>query len=144
MASWPISAGPRAHEDDAERAVRTGLALVDAVGRLGEPKAEPNIADRLASSGRRVPLRSTRPTISSAGDGTPLAARVGIATGIAAVGDLIGEGASREEAVVGEVPNLAARLQALAKPSGVVIRASPTSACSASARPIIRPARSTR
>jgi class 3 adenylate cyclase len=37
------------------------------------------------------------------------------------VGDLIGEGASREEAVVGEVPNLAARLQALAKPGGVVI-----------------------
>ena len=45
-----------------------------------------------------------------------LRARAGIATGIVVVGDLIGEGASREEAVVGETPNLAARLQELAEP----------------------------
>ena len=50
-----------------------------------------------------------------------LQARVGIATGLAVVGDLIGEGAAREEAVVGDVPNLAARLQALAAPGTVVI-----------------------
>jgi predicted ATPase len=50
-----------------------------------------------------------------------LQARVGIATGTAVVGDLIGEGASREAAVVGDVPNLAARMQVLAAPNTVVI-----------------------
>ena len=47
--------------------------------------------------------------------------RVGIATGLVVVGDLIGEGASQEHEVVGETPNLAARLQALAEPDTVVI-----------------------
>src|SRR5918993_5924930 len=82
---------PRAHEDDAERAVRAGQALVEAIAELD---AHPEVR---------------------------LQARVGIATGMAVVGDLIGEGASREEAVIGEVPNLAARLQALAEPGCVVI-----------------------
>jgi class 3 adenylate cyclase/predicted ATPase len=82
---------PMAHEDDAERAVRAGLATVDALARQ-QPAA-----------------------------GEPLAARVGIATGLVMVGELIGEGAAREEAVVGETPNLAARLQALAAPGKVVI-----------------------
>jgi class 3 adenylate cyclase/tetratricopeptide (TPR) repeat protein len=82
---------PRAHEDDAERAVRAGLALAEAVGGLAaQPEAR-------------------------------LQARVGIATGHVVVGDIVGEGASREEAVVGDVPNLAARLQALAEPGTVVI-----------------------
>ena len=75
---------PRAHEDEAERAVRAGLAIAEAVGRLETPAAR------------------------------PLAARVGIATGLVVVGDLVGEGAAQEEAVVGETPNLAARLQAQA------------------------------
>ena len=82
---------PRAHEDEAERAVRAGLAAVGAVHDL-----------TLANSGR-------------------LAARIGIATGPVVVGELIGEGAAREETVVGETPNLAARLQSLASPNGVVI-----------------------
>jgi class 3 adenylate cyclase len=82
---------PRAHEDDAERAVRAGLTLVDAIPRL-EPQTD-------------VRLRG----------------RIGIATGQVVVGDLVGAGASRDEAVVGEVPNLAARLQALARPGAVVI-----------------------
>jgi class 3 adenylate cyclase len=82
---------PKAHEDDAERAVRAALALLDGVGRLRTPAGE------------------------------PLAARVGIATGLVVVGDLLGEGAAREETVVGETPNLAARLQALAPPGGVVV-----------------------
>ena len=82
---------PQAHEDDAERAVRAGLELTAAIGKLATP-------------------------VNSA-----LAARVGIATGIAMVGELLGEGAAREETVVGEVPNLAARLQALAAPGSVVI-----------------------
>src|SRR6516164_3697759 len=83
---------PRAHEDDAERAVRAGLGVIDAVGRLD--------------------LRSVK-----------LQARIGIATGLVVVGDLIGEGSAQEQSVVGETPNLAARLQALAAPGAVVIAA---------------------
>jgi class 3 adenylate cyclase len=83
---------PRAHEDDAERAVRAGLDVIDAVGRLD--------------------VKSVK-----------LEARVGIATGLVVVGDLIGEGSSQEQSVVGETPNLAARLQALAEPDAVVIAA---------------------
>ena len=82
---------PRADEHDAERAVHAGLALVEAVAGL----------DTAA--------------------GAPLQVRVGIATGLVVVGDLIGQGASQEQAVVGETPNLAARLQALAEPGSVVI-----------------------
>jgi class 3 adenylate cyclase len=82
---------PRAHEDDAERAVRAGLELVGAIAQL-------------------APLPEVH-----------LRARIGIDTGVVVVGDLIGQGASREEAVVGDVPNLAARLQALAAPGTVVI-----------------------
>jgi class 3 adenylate cyclase/pimeloyl-ACP methyl ester carboxylesterase len=82
---------PRAHEDDAERAVRAGLQLVETIARL---QAHANVR---------------------------LQARIGIATGPAVVGDLIGEGAAREETVVGETPNLAARLQARAAPGNVVI-----------------------
>jgi class 3 adenylate cyclase len=82
---------PRAHEDEAERAVRAGLALVQTVGQLKAPT------------------------------GTALAARVGIATGLVVVGDLVGEGAFQEQAVVGETPNLAARLQGIAAPGQVVI-----------------------
>jgi class 3 adenylate cyclase/predicted ATPase len=81
---------PTAHEDDAERAVRAGLAVVEAVGRL--------------------PM-----------EGEPLQVRIGIATGLVVVGDLVGAGAAQEQAVVGETPNLAARLQALAPPNAVVI-----------------------
>ena len=50
-----------------------------------------------------------------------LQARIGLATGLAVVGDLIGSGAAQEQAVVGETPNLAARLQALAEPGAIVI-----------------------
>ena len=84
---------PQANEDDAERAIRAGLAIVDAVARLNTPAGPP---------------------------GT-LSARVGIATGLVIVGDLIGSGPSLEAAAVGETPNLAARLQAVAEPGMVVI-----------------------
>src|SRR5467141_2617801 len=84
---------PQAHEDDAERAVRAGLGLIDAVSRLDVKSIE-------------------------------LQARVGIATGLVVVGDLIGEGSAQEQSVVGETPNLAARLQTLAEPDAVVIAAS--------------------
>jgi class 3 adenylate cyclase/predicted ATPase len=82
---------PRASEDAAERAVRAGLAVAAAVGGL------------------------------SAGAGGSLVARIGVATGLVVVGDLLGEGAAREEAVTGETPNLAARLQQAAEPGAVVI-----------------------
>ena len=91
---------PQAHEDDAERAVRAGLELTAAVSALEAPG--------LALGGGRDERQ-------------PLAARVGIATGLVMVGELIGEGAAKEQTVVGETPNLAARLQALAAPGSVVI-----------------------
>src|SRR5262249_33427271 len=53
--------------------------------------------------------------------GTPLQTRVGIATGLGVVGDLIGSGAAQEEAIVGDTPNLAARLQRIAEPDTVII-----------------------
>ncbi len=85
---------PHAHENDAERAVRAGLDIVTAIPRLETAARE------------------------------PLKARVGIATGVVVVGDLIAEGASEGHAVVGDTPNLAARLQAIAEPGTVVISAS--------------------
>ena len=84
---------PRAQEGDAERAVRAGLQLLEAVAAL-----------------------TPRPEVS-------LQARIGIATGLVVVGDLIGAGAAKEEAVVGETPNLAARLQSLAEPGSLLISA---------------------
>jgi class 3 adenylate cyclase/predicted ATPase len=81
---------PQAHEDDAERAVRAGLAIARTVAGL-------------EVGGHR------------------LAARIGIATGLVVVGERVGEGEAQERAVVGETPNLAARLQASAPPGGVVI-----------------------
>ncbi|MET3842839.1 adenylate/guanylate cyclase domain-containing protein [Bradyrhizobium sp. OAE829] len=82
---------PKASEHDAERAVRAGLSLIEAV-----------------------------PNLQTAA-GVPLSVRIGIATGLVVVGDLIGTGAALEQAVVGETPNLAARLQALAEPGSLVI-----------------------
>src|SRR5947199_10300619 len=72
---------PRAHEDDAERAVRAGLDIISAVGRI-KPRC-----------------------------GVKLEVRIGIATGLVVVGDLVGQGAAQEQAVVGDTRNLAARLE---------------------------------
>ena len=82
---------PQAHEHDAERAVQAGLALAEAMPKL------------------------------KTAAGVPLQVRVGIATGLVVVGDLIGSGEAQERGIVGETPNLAARLQALAEPNMVVI-----------------------
>ena len=82
---------PAAHEDDAERAVRSGLAILSGVGRLQLP------AD------------------------VSLQTRIGIASGIVVVGDLVGEGVTQENAAIGETTNLAARLQSLAGPNTVFI-----------------------
>jgi class 3 adenylate cyclase len=80
---------PQAQEDDAERAVRAGLDLIQAAGGLK----------------------------SSA----PLLTRVGIATGLVVVGDLIGSGGAQEQVIVGETVNLAARLQSVAEPNTLVV-----------------------
>lgn len=88
---------PAVHEDDAERAVRAGLGIVEAVSEFANDTVATKAPD--------------------------LKVRVGIATGPTVVGDLIGEGAARENSVVGETPNLAARLQGLAKPNEVVVSA---------------------
>jgi class 3 adenylate cyclase len=80
---------PQAHEDDAERAVRAGLAVIEAVGGLSTKEE--------------------------------LRVRLGVASGLVVVGDLIGAGAAQERGVVGETPNLAARLQALAQRDTLVI-----------------------
>ena len=86
---------PTAHEDDAERAVRAGLELVEAVSKLND------------SMGRFAD--------------TELQVRVGIATGLVVVGDVIAEGVTDRDAVAGEASNLAARLQGLASPNSVIV-----------------------
>ena len=85
---------PGAHEDDAARAVHAGLEIADAV------------------AGLQTRARQT------------LSVRIGVATGLVVVGDLVGEGSAQEQAVVGDTPNLAARLQGLAEPGTVVVAAS--------------------
>ena len=82
---------PQAHEHDAERAVHAGLAIAEAAPKLNTAA------------------------------GAPLHVRVGIATGIVVVGDLVGSGEAQERGVVGDTPNLAARLQSIAAPDTVVI-----------------------
>lgn len=82
---------PQAHENDAERAIRAGLEINRVVGEM-----------RLD-------------------DGRALAVRIGIATGQVVVGDIVGHGAAEERAVLGDTPNLAARLQGIALPGTVVV-----------------------
>lgn len=82
---------PQAHEDDALRALRSAKAAIAAVRGLAAP------------------------------DNTAIAARIGVATGEVVVGDFIGSGVDEQGAVVGETPNLAARLQAVAGENAVVV-----------------------
>jgi len=85
---------PRAHEDDAERAVRAGLKILAAMKRLRTPADE------------------------------ELQVRIGIATGQVVIGDLIGDGAAQERAVIGDASNIAARLQSSAAPGSIVVAGS--------------------
>src|SRR6202023_2490160 len=78
---------PRAFEDAAERAVRAANGILAEVGGIAGP------------------------------DGTRLQARIGIATGLVVVGEIVGTGSAQERTIVGETPNLAARLQSLAAPA---------------------------
>jgi class 3 adenylate cyclase/tetratricopeptide (TPR) repeat protein len=88
---------PRAHEDEAERSARAGLDIVAVMADLNAAIPRP--------------------------PGVELRVRIGIATGPVIVGDQIGEGTASETAVIGETPNLAARLQALAEPNQIVVSA---------------------
>jgi class 3 adenylate cyclase/tetratricopeptide (TPR) repeat protein len=87
---------PLAHEDDAQRAVRAGLGILEAMGQL-----HPSLGQ---------------------GWEVPLAVRLGIHTGLVVVGE-VGEGARQEQLALGETPNVAARLQGLAAPNTLVISA---------------------
>jgi TOMM system kinase/cyclase fusion protein len=87
---------PQAHEDDAQRAVRTGLGILDAMGDLNKA------------------LQQT--------EGIQLAIRVGIHTGLVVVGDMGGAG-RREQLALGEVPNVCSRIQGLAEPNTVAMSA---------------------
>jgi class 3 adenylate cyclase/tetratricopeptide (TPR) repeat protein len=82
---------PHAFEDAAERAVRAGIGILAEISKIARP------------------------------DGAALQARVGIATGLVVVGEIIGAGSAQERTIVGETPNLAARLQALAAPDTILI-----------------------
>jgi class 3 adenylate cyclase len=82
---------PQGQEDAAERSVYAALALINSVMQLKGP------------------------------DKQPLETRVGISTGVVVIGDIIGSGAAREHAIVGETPNLAARLQTLAEPNSILV-----------------------
>ncbi|WGD53200.1 adenylate/guanylate cyclase domain-containing protein [Bradyrhizobium sp. CB1650] len=82
---------PRAFEDAAERAVRAGIGILSEVGAIELP------------------------------DGTTVQARIGIATGLVVVGEIIGTGMAQERTIVGETPNLAARLQALASANCILV-----------------------
>ena len=87
---------PLAHEDDAQRAVRTGLGIVEALGQLNTRLGQER--------------------------GVHLAVRLGIHTGLVVVGE-VGGGTRQEQLALGETPNLAARLQGIAAPNTVVISA---------------------
>ena len=82
---------PRAFEDAAERAVRAAIAIIAEIAGVVGP------------------------------NGAPLQARIGIATGLVVIGEIIGAGTAQEHSIVGETPNLAARLQALAAPDAILV-----------------------
>ena len=83
---------------------------------FGYPQAHEDDAERAVRAGLELVA-----AIGALKTHAPLQTRVGIATGLVVVGDLIGSGASQEQAIVGETPNLAARLQGVAEPNSVVI-----------------------
>ena len=90
---------PRAHEDDAERALHAGLEIITHVHQL-EPRAD-----------------------------LSLQTRIGVATGLVVVGESVGEDSAKEQVVMGETPNLAARLQGVAEPDQLVVADSTRQLC---------------
>lgn len=86
---------PQAHEDDAARAIQAGLRIIDEIPKLNGQFNNP--------------------------EEVPIAVRLGTATGLTVVGDIIGPGASELKSATGETPNLAARMQSIAEPDSLVI-----------------------
>ncbi len=86
---------PESHEDDTERAIRAAFGIIEATSELNH-------------SLTHYP-------------GVELAVRIGVATGLVVVGDIVGRGATEQDAAVGQTPNLAARLQGAAEPNSIVI-----------------------
>jgi class 3 adenylate cyclase len=83
---------------------------------FGYPEAHEDDAERAVQAGLELIA-----VVSALKTPAPLQSRVGIATGLVVVGDLVGSGSSQEQAIVGETPNLAARLQGIAEPNTVVV-----------------------
>jgi len=86
---------PQAHEYDAERAIQAGLRIIDDIPKMNGQFSNP--------------------------EEVPIAVRLGVATGLTVVGDIIGEGASEQQSATGETPNLAARMQSLAEANSLII-----------------------
>jgi class 3 adenylate cyclase/tetratricopeptide (TPR) repeat protein len=86
---------PKSLERNAERAVRSGLVIIDALAALNHTIGKANDVD--------------------------IAVRIGISTGMVIVGEIVGKGLAQERTVIGEAPNIAARLQGLASRNGIVI-----------------------
>jgi len=108
---------PRAHEDDAARAVRTGLAIADGVAALRGAAAEGAAVEPPSSSSGDGPQATARGGLRQ----LDLRVRVGVHTGLVVMSEL--GGARREQLALGETPNVAARLQAIADPNSVVVSA---------------------
>jgi class 3 adenylate cyclase len=85
---------------------------------FGYPQAHEDDAERSVRAGLELVA-----TVGALKTHAPLQTRVGVATGLVVVGDVIGSGASQEQAIVGETPNLAARLQGIAEPNSATKRA---------------------
>jgi class 3 adenylate cyclase len=85
---------PKSLERNAERAIRGGLAIVEAMAEFNHALAQEK--------------------------GIDIAVRIGIATGLVVVGEIVGEGLAQERTVIGEAPNIAARLQSIAPGNGIV------------------------
>jgi class 3 adenylate cyclase len=102
---------PVAHEDDAQRAVRTGLGIVEEMKRVNA-----GLADR----GSKIEDRGSRSSIFDPRSSIQLSVRIGIHTGLVVVGEM-GGSSKREQLALGDTPNIAARVQGLAEPDTVVI-----------------------
>jgi len=125
---------PRAHEDDARRAVRSGLEIIQALQKwapsllAGEGQDQSRARQQAANAplphgrGSDLPLQGRKEKTRLA---QRLQVRIGIHTGLVVVGE-VGKGERHEQLALGETPNVAARLQGLAAPDTVVISAATT------------------
>src|SRR5262249_7826420 len=122
---------PVAHEDEARRAVRTGLEIITAIRETGEilpvPPLRQSSGQALTKEGTQKPPLAKGAVRSAGGFGSAdvgkeLQVRIGIHTGLVVIGE-IGSSEKRELLALGETPNIAARIQGLAEPNTVMISA---------------------